>query len=166
MDNLVVASEKLKTFQTSFKDFTHYQPFIIVAAAVCIGLATREMISTIMNDSVLPIVNFIIHHGLIYNAYAKLMNEIKEGTFFFLLLKLILSKVAHVVWLIIVWFITIYITYIIFTKLIKLDLVSDKIAILQATTNYIVDEEKPSYKPPQEQQTLPLAITGQMFGVR
>ena len=163
MDNLVIASDKLKLFQTSFKAFTHYQPFILVAAAVCIGLATREMISTIMNESILPIVDFIIKHGLIYNAYAKLIGEIREGSFSYLLLKLVLNKIAHVIWLIIVWFITIYITYIIFTKLIKLDLVSDKIAMLDATTKYIVDQEKPSYQPPQ--QTLP-DIAGQFFGIR
>ena len=160
MDNLVVG---LKVFQTSFKDFTTYQPFIIIAAAVCIGLATREMISTIMNDSVLPILDFIIQHGLIYNAYAKLMSEIKGGTFLNLLLKLVLSKFAYVIWLIIVWFITIYITFIIFTKLIKLDLVSDKLAMLDTTTKYIVDQEKLSYQP---QQPSSSNVAGQILSTR
>jgi hypothetical protein len=162
MDNLVTASEKLQVFQTSFKDFTAYQPFIIIAAAVCIGLATREMISTIMNHSILPIIDFIIKHGLIYNIYTKLMSEIKQGTFFYLLLKLVLNKLAYVLWLIIVWFITIYITFIIFTKLIKLDLVSDKLAILDTTTKYIVDQEKPSY---QLQQSSP-NVAGQILSAQ
>jgi hypothetical protein len=163
MDNLVVAADKLSVFQTKFKDFTRYQPFLIIAAGVCVGLATREMISAIMNDSILPIVDFILKNTLMYNAYAKFLEEITfQKSFFYLFLKLILRKIGSIIWLLLVWFITIYISYIIFSKLIRLDLVSDKIAMLQATTKYIVDQEKPSYKPPPQQ----LNIAGQMFGFR
>ena len=126
------------------------------------------MISMIMNDSVLAILDFLIKHSLIYNAYAKFLEEITfQKTFFYLFLKLVLRKTAHVIWLLIVWFITIYITYIIFSKLIKLDFVSDKIAMLQATTKYIVDQEKPSYKPPAaEPPPSQFNIAGQMFSFR
>jgi hypothetical protein len=58
MDNLVIAADSLNLFQTKFKDFTSYHPFLIIAAGVCVGLATREMISMIMNDSILSILDF------------------------------------------------------------------------------------------------------------
>lgn len=140
---IINTTDDLKNVQKDFANFTAYNNlFIIIAASVCIGIATRDVISDIMNDTLLPLIAFIFKHGIFYLLYNKILTIThKHPT-----LNIIIQHIGKLIWLILVWVLTLFLVYFIFKKLIKIDFISDKINFVQDVTKYLTkQEQKPLY---------------------
>jgi large-conductance mechanosensitive channel len=95
-----------------FKSFRTNNQLIIFAAAVCIGLATKETISNVMNNILLPIITFMARTSIYYFVYDILLKKFNENSFYFK----VLEKFGLFIWYLLLWFVIIIITYIFLNK--------------------------------------------------
>jgi large-conductance mechanosensitive channel len=136
---IIDTTEHVKNVQKDFLSFTGYnQMFIVTASAICIGIATKDMVTDVMNEAILPVITFITQKSISYFLYTKAL----EKTMKYPLVNILLQKVARLLWLLLVWLLILYVTYIAFKGLIKLDLVTDKINIIQGVTKYVTRQEQ------------------------
>ena len=143
---VTTTTDDIRNVQHDFSNFTAFNNVLIVyAAAVCIGIATKEMISELMSEAVYPFLLFWTKNSITGYLFKKTLEKIKHNP----ILYIILHKLGAILWIIFVWIIILWLTYLIFTKLIKVDLISDKINIIQDITRYLTNQEK-SYKVNQE----------------
>lgn len=144
--SIINTTDNIRNVQHDFSNFTAFNNMLIVyAAAVCIGFATKDMISDLMNEAVYPFLLFWTKHSITGYLFKKTLEKVKNNP----ILYTILHKIGAIFWIIFVWIIILWLTYFIFTKLIKIDLISDKINIIQDITKYLTNQEKP-YKVKQE----------------
>ncbi len=136
---IINTTDNIRNIQKDFSSFTTYNNLLIViAAAVCIGFATREMITDIMNKVIFPILLFWTERSVSVQLYKKIIEKSKSIPF----LSMLLIKFGEVLWIIFVWIIILWLTYVIFKKLIKIDLLTEKINIIQDITRYLTSQEK------------------------
>lgn len=137
---IIDTTENIRNLQKDFSSFTSYnEMFVMFASAICVGMATRDMVSDIMNETLLPLVLFISQRGITYLVYTKLL----EKTTTYPTLKLVIQHIAKLAWIVLVWILTLYLVYLIFKKLIKLDLITDKVDLVQGVTGYLMRKEPP-----------------------
>ncbi len=115
--------------QSDFMSFN--KALVTIAAAICVGIATKEAISNIMHDIILPFLGFIIHKSFTYILYNKAMHLVKNKY-----LTAIIASMGRLVWILLVWLIILYITYIVFKKIIVIDFVGDKVNTFNKLKNY------------------------------
>ena len=143
---IINTTDDIRNVQHDFSNFTAFNNVLIVyAAAVCIGFATKEMIADLMNEAVYPLLLFLTKNSITGYLFKKTLEKVKHNP----TLYIILHKLGAIFWIIFVWIIILWLTYFIFTKLIKIDLVTDKVNIIQDIIKYITKQEKP-YKIKQE----------------
>jgi large-conductance mechanosensitive channel len=136
---IIDTTESVKSAQKDFQKFTTYnEVFLVTAAAICVGMATRDMVTDIMNEVILPVVTYMIENGISYFLYKKALE--RAGSY--PLLYQVLSKFGHILWIVLVWILILYVTYVAFKALIKIDLITDKADIVQKITRYITQEHK------------------------
>jgi len=129
--------------QKDFSNFTAYNnELIIYAAAVCIGFATKDMISDIMNEAILPLLVFITKKSFSRFIFYKIIENLKD----FPVISLILEKIAIIIWIVIVWIVILWLTYLVFTKLIKIDIISRNVNFIQDIIKYAIRQEQPANK--------------------
>ena len=134
MDLVNDVGNKIKNAQREFLNFTAYNNMLILcAAAICVGLATKEAISDIMHEIILPLILFFGKRSLDYFVYLKAL----EHSIHLPWLHYLIKGIGKLICIFLVWLIILYITYIIFKGIIKIDIVSDKVNIVQGTVNYI-----------------------------
>jgi large-conductance mechanosensitive channel len=139
---IINTTDNILNIQKDFSAFTAYNNLlIIIAAAVCIGFATREMITDIMNTVLLPLFLFLTERTLSVQLYKKIIEKSKSIP----ILTMIFIKFGEIVWIIFVWIIILWMTYLIFKKLIKIDLLTEKINVIQDITKYLTNQEKKHY---------------------
>lgn len=131
-------TEKLKEMQQNYRStFSENKTFLLIAAAICVGIATRDVIADVMKDSILPLFVYIATHGLPYLVYQKMLGYSTS----YPVAHLIITKLGNMVWLILVWILTLFLVYLIFTKLIKINLISNQVEIVQSATAYVTKQE-------------------------
>jgi hypothetical protein len=136
--NILHTTQELKKEQKQFIEFTTYGVFIVIASAICVGMATRDLISDAMNEAFLPLIMFFGKTNMFYIAYTKLLEKTQKMSFVYVLLQ----KLGKLIWIILIWFLTLYLTYFIFQKLIRVDLITDKIDFISNITKYFTSDEK------------------------
>jgi large-conductance mechanosensitive channel len=133
------STNSILNLQKNFSNFTSYNgTLIIYAAAVCIGFATKDMISDIMNTAILPFLLFWSKHSIIGLLFIKIIDKFKKYPTF----SLFLIKIGSIFWIILVWIIILWLTYFIFTKLIKVDVISNRVYFLQDIIKYATKQEQ------------------------
>ena len=138
---IMQTTDSLKIFQKNFTSFYAYNYiFIIVAAAVCIGIATKDMVSGIMNESLLPIIDVFIAKSIPYFFYNKALEYSTKHQFIHLLIR----KLGRMIWNILVWILILYATYIVFKTLSRVDLITGKVDFVQSLTRYVSGETPPT----------------------
>lgn len=143
---VITTTDDIRNVQHDFSNFTAFNNILIVyAAAVCIGFATKDMIKDLMDEAVYPFLLFWTKYSMTGYLFKKILEKIKHNPIVYI----IVHKIGAIFWIIFVWIIILWLTYFIFTKLIKIDLISDKINIIQDITRYLTNQEK-SYKTKQE----------------
>lgn len=134
---VVQTTEPVRRFQQNFKTLTTNTVIVLVACAVCIGFATKDMISNIMNESILPIISYFAVKSIPYFLYNKALQISKYNE----ILTLIISKLGLSIWIILVWIITLYLTYIAFRIITRIDVITDKVNMIQGISKYILGEK-------------------------
>lgn len=143
-ETIISSTEKIKKFNNEFKSFTTDKYLIVGAAAVCIGFATKDAIEGIMNQAILPVLKVLANASPLY----LLFTYIKSKTIKMPILHVVLDKLGLVIWILIVWFLIIFVSYILFNKVLSVDIVGQPIRFIQTNTNeYIL-------KQPSEQQKI------------
>lgn len=118
----------IKQVQKDFMSFAAYDKvFLTVAAAICVGLATKEAIGNLMNEVILPFVLFISKGSIAYIAYSTALEKtIKIGW-----VHAFLQAMGKMIWIFVVWMIILYITYAVFRKLITVDYVTPRVEMVE-----------------------------------
>lgn len=136
---IITTAENIRNSQKDFQNFTAYNNlFIIMASAVCVGIVTKDAITDIMNEAILPIIVFFGKKGISYFLYTKIL----EKTASYPILNLLIQKSGKLIWIFLTWLLVIYVAWILFRKLMKLDLVSSKVDLLENVTRYVSGEKK------------------------
>lgn len=152
---VINTAENVKQIQTDFHNFTALNSiFIVIASAVCVGIITKDTISDIMNEAILPLLLYWGKRSLSYLLYTKAL----EKTMSYPSVYIVLTKLGKLVWIIIVWIIVLFIVYIIFRKLIKIDLISSKVNLVQDMTKYVIGQENRRKIVPSETYNVPSYI--------
>jgi large-conductance mechanosensitive channel len=126
--------EFIKAQQQDFMKFTAYNNMLIIGAAgICIGLATKEAISEFLNDIILPFIVFLSQHSMFHQFIRSSVDKTSSMPYLFEFLKAILKTS----WIFTVWLLILYITYIIFQKIIKIDLITPRVDLVESATKYV-----------------------------
>ena len=126
--------EFIKAQQQDFMKFTAYNNVLIIGAAgICIGLATKEAISEFLNDIILPFILFLSQHSIFHQFIQKSIDKTSFMPYLFEFLKAIFKTS----WIFTVWLLILYITYIVFQKIIKIDLVTSKVDLVESAAKYV-----------------------------
>lgn len=114
----------LKQEQSKYMNFTAYNKALVLgAAAICIGLATKEAISSIMNEVILPFLKYISKTSLIYVFYLFLLQKSIHNK----IINAMILGLGKIIWIFLVWLLILYTTYIVFQYVIKFDMITDKL---------------------------------------
>jgi len=131
-------AEEVKNFQKSFQQFTAYNiAFVTIAAALCVGMATNEMITHIMNDALLPLFTFIAQRNIAYYMY----NKVLDMSIKYPILTMVIRKCGRIIWLMLVWFMVLYLTYFIFSYAIRFDIMGRQINLVQSISKLFTRQE-------------------------
>lgn len=121
-------TDKLKKEYRDYRSFINNQQLIIIAAGVCIGIATKDVVFGILNELILPAIISLNKTSFMIVLYNQLMRKTRNMT-----ILNILKGFARFIWYILTWFITIIIVFIMFVKLLNVDLVGSKLDFLADT---------------------------------
>ena len=142
--SILETTDSLKNFQHNFaKFYTSNYMFLIIASAVSIGIATKDMVSTIMNESILPILDVFLVHSIPYILYLKSL----EFSAKYPITNMIVRKLGRMFWIIIVWMLILYVTFIVFKAMSNVDLITSQSNMVQAVTKYIAGESTTQERP-------------------
>jgi large-conductance mechanosensitive channel len=135
--SVIQTTEPIRKFQQNFKHFTTNIIIVLIACAVCIGFATKDMISSIMNESILPIISYFAVKSIPYFLYNKALQISKYNE----IITLIIHKLGLSLWIIIVWILTLYLTFIVFKLITRVDVLTDKVNLIQDISKYVLGEK-------------------------
>lgn len=151
---ILTTAESVKNTQKDFQKFTAFNNyFIIIASAVCVGIVTKDAISDIMNEAILPVIVFLGKKSISYFLYTKAL----EKTTSYPIVNLLLQKFGRLIWIFLTWLLVIYVSYVLFKKLIKFDIVSSKADLVEDVTRYFTGQEKRS-RPTTSEYVIPTYI--------
>ena len=160
--NIIDNVEVLKNFQKQFQTFTAYNNVLIsIASAVCIGMATKEVITNIMNEILLPIIASLSNTSITYILYKKAVEHTKFSGF----LNAIIIYFGKFIWIMLVWFLILYLTYVLFKTLIKTDLLTGKLQLLEDITRSFTKQEKKEVKQLIKQELPTSQLLSQSFSL-
>ena len=150
MDALIYnTTENAKKFHKDYNDFI--AAFAVISAAVCIGLATKDMVTEVMTEVVLPVITLIVEKSLSYSVYQTLVRHTPN-----MFWELVVTKVAKTVWIVVIWMLVIFVTYLAFKVLMRVDIMSSKINAIRNIQHEVentdmhqfVTSESKQWKPP------------------
>lgn len=138
-NTLSTTTNTIGEFNTDFHKFSSNTTMIAIAAGICIGMATKEIIQNIMNDVLLPLLQIMINNSLYYWAYKLLLKSSLSKPFINKLLKII----GTIIWLFLVWSVIIFISFVLFKKLLNYNLISMQLGNIHKIGGYgLVLQEK------------------------
>lgn len=126
-----------------FKKYSANSTLIIMAAAVCIGIATKDIIERFMNDVILPLIMVGTKTSILYRIYNYLLRFFSYQPIITALLK----GLGTTFWLFIVWSVIIFITFVFFKKLLEKNFVTQQLKMFNKA-KAIIDEKISSYQSP------------------
>jgi large-conductance mechanosensitive channel len=121
-------TDNIKKEYRDYRSFINNQNLIIIAAGVCIGLATKDVVFGILNELVLPAIISLTKTSFMTLLYQQMIRKTHQMTLIH-----VLKGVGKFVWYILTWFITIIIVFIMFVKLLHVDIVASKLDFLADT---------------------------------
>jgi len=134
MEYIHATGDKIKSAQQNFLQFTAYNNMLIIgAAAICIGLATKEAITQLLNQVILPLILYFGKTSLNYFVYLKALEHSMHLPWLHNLIK----GIGRTLWIFIVWIIILYLTYVVFKQVIRIDLITSKVNLVESAANYI-----------------------------
>lgn len=123
--------DNIESIQNSFSKYASADKgILLIAGGVTIGLVTKELITSIMNDIILPILIYFNDHSILLIYFKTFLHNLNNS-----FVEIAVSKVLLLIWLISIWFIIIFLIYIIFSKLIKMDFVTERVNFIKKIKN-------------------------------
>lgn len=126
-NTIVSSTESIKKFNDNFKSFTTNQTLVLVAAAVCIGMATKDAIEKILNQVIYPFIASIAKISIAFILYKKAL----ENTQSYKTIHSVLESIGAVFWIFIVWSIIIFFSYILLKKVLVVDFVKPHLQFVE-----------------------------------
>lgn len=135
------ATNTVKKEQSEFSKFIYNENFIILAAAVTIGMTSKDMLNKIMYEIILPIIIYFGKKGIPYYIFKNILEFSKN----YPTLNWSLEKLGELIWIILTWFVIIYLTYLIYTKILKINIIGNQINFVENTTKYFSNDKKENF---------------------
>lgn len=135
------ATNNVKKERSEFSKFIYNDTFIVMASAITIGMTSKDMLNKIMYEIVLPIFIYFGKKGIPYYAFNKILQFSKN----YPTLNWSLEKLGELIWIILTWFIIIYLTYVIYTRVLKFNIIGGQIDFVENTTKYFSNEKKDNF---------------------
>lgn len=126
-NNIINYSENIKKNYNDYQKYTLNHQLIVIAIGVCIGIATKDVITNIMNQIILPIIKSFGEHTLYNIIYKLLLVNTKHIT----ILNSSIQYMGIFIWNLLSWSIIVFIAYLFMTQLIKLDIITPHINLIE-----------------------------------
>lgn len=127
-NTILNTTHKVQEDYDLFKTYTTQKQIIIIASAVCIGFATKEVITNIMNEIILPFLTSIGTYTLFQFALNNVHNKF---------IYIIIKKTGLLIWFIFSWLIIIFIVYLFLTKFIQINPLAFDLSVINTGTKFI-----------------------------
>jgi large-conductance mechanosensitive channel len=125
-------------FSNDFRKYSNNNNLVVVAAAVCIGIATKDIIEKLMNEAVLPIMKVMVKNSLYFFVYKLLLKtSVSKPTIVY-----ILKTIGTVGWLFFMWSVIVFVSFVLFKKLLDKNLVANQLNFLHKIGGYAVTLEE------------------------
>jgi large-conductance mechanosensitive channel len=128
-ENIYYTTDNIQKKYNEFNKFTTNEQVIVVAIGVLIGLATKEVITNIMTEIVLPM---FIQFGS-YNLYNLILSKIKNKS-----ANIVVQKLGLLIWYLLTWIIVLFIAYLFLTVVININPLGTDLKIINTAANYLL----------------------------
>jgi len=139
MDVISEATHNINTINNDFKKYAYNDQLILIAAAVCIGVATKDIIQTLLNDTLYPALKFIVTNSLYYWIFTILKKKSASTPF----IVNTLNVIGQIAWLFLLWSIIVFISFVLFKKLLNYNIISSQLAFYNTVGTVYEENVKP-----------------------
>lgn len=129
-NTLVSSAQTVKNFNSNFKNFAANQQFVVIAAAICVGIATKDAIEKILNEIIYPFIRVAGNASIAFLLYKKALDSTQSMK----TLHVLLQKVGAIVWIFIVWFLIAVLSYVLLKKVLAVDLINPQMQFVEDNT--------------------------------
>lgn len=133
-NTLVTSAQTVKKFNSNFKNFAGNQQFVVIAAAICVGIATKDAIEKILNEVIYPFIRIAGNASIAFLLYKKALDSTQS----YKILHTVLEKVGAVIWIFIVWFLIAVMSYILLKKVLTVDLINPQMQFVEDNTKRFI----------------------------
>lgn len=139
MDVISEATHNINSINNDFKKYAYNDQLILIAAAVCIGMATKDIIQKLLNDTLYPALKFIVSNSLYYWIFTILKNKSASRPF----IVNTLNVIGEIAWLFLLWSIIVFISFVLFKKLLNYNIISNQLSFYNTVGNVYEENVKP-----------------------
>lgn len=139
MDVISEATHNINSINNDFKKYAYNDQLILIAAAVCIGMATKDIIQTLLNDTLYPALKFIVTNSLYYWIFTILKKKSASTPF----IVNTLNTIGEIAWLFLLWSIIVFISFVLFKKLLNYNIISNQLAFYNTVGTVYEENVKP-----------------------
>lgn len=139
MDIISETTHNINNINNDFKKYAYNDQLILIAAAVCIGISTKDIIQKLLNDTLYPALKFIVTNSLYYWIF-KILKKKSSSTPFIVNT---LNVVGEIVWLFLLWSIIVFISFVLFKKLLNYNLISGQLSFINTVGTVYEENVKP-----------------------
>lgn len=128
----------LGNFHQTYQRYLSNGDIIGLAAAVCIGMATKDITQRFLDEVILPILKNVGQTKLIYLLYEYMVKKTTK----FPILQSSIKIFGKTIWLFVAWSFLVFIAYILLKKLITDNYISTELGTLNKIGNIAVSYEE------------------------
>ena len=139
MDVISEATYNINSINNDFKKYAYNDQLILVAAAVCIGVATKDIIQTLLTDTLYPALKFIVSNSLYYWIFTILKKKSASTPF----IVNTLNVIGEIAWLFLLWSIIVFISFVLFKKLLNYNIISNQLSFYNTVGTVYEENIKP-----------------------
>lgn len=132
-ETLYYTGKEAKNISEDYVSFLMKGSVIIIAAGVCIGVATKDVIQKLLDQVLLPFLQLIAHTSVPYMIYKKIIAVSKNHPYF----NIFLNILGNTIWLFLTWSIIVFVSYLFLNKLVKFNLVNEQLVLFNKATNFV-----------------------------
>jgi large-conductance mechanosensitive channel len=125
-------------FHDTFKRYLSNGDVIGLAAAVCIGIATKDITQRFLDEVILPILKNFGQTKLMYLLYQYMLKKTSKIP----ALQMFIELFGKTIWLFVAWSFLVFIAYILLKKLITNNYISTELGTLNKIGNIAVAYEE------------------------
>lgn len=113
-------------FVYDFQEFMYSNNVLVSAAGFAIGISTKETIQKLVEDTVIPLIHFLLQFSFIKKGYNKILDYITE-----IHLKSFVEGLGSIFWTLFVWGVVIIMTFIVLEYVLNRKIIGLKSSVRQ-----------------------------------